>query len=431
MGLKGYKLSLSKQGEMVSVIELNQTKYELTGLESNATYDVTIIAVDNFGNESEVSETCTFTTREQDVVPEQKLTVCVEATEGGTVTGAAEVVKGASVTVCATVNAGYEFDGWYNALDEKVSDSLEYTFTVEENTALVAKFVLVNMGPAGVGAEVLGYTLSLEGNIGVNFYLKLSEEVIKDTGAYMNFSLNGKDHSKVYVKDAELTTVNDTECYAFKCNVPVKDMDTDIKAQIVLSDGSKGSEHSYTIEKYADYILNGNYNEKTKELVEAMSDFGDYASIYFENGIKDEVSEEMLAVTEETLETFKATLSVSDIYYGSSLLLKSETVLRHYFSEKVQVVKVQVGDKIVEGEEAYKVVEKGNLYYVEYTGIPAHKLGEDITITVNTTAGEFTITYNPLSYAYIALSRDDVSENLRNLMRAMYLYYDVAQKYPR
>jgi len=65
MGLKGYKLRVNKQGEDATVTEINQTTYELTGLESNTTYEVSVIAVDNFDNESEVSETYTFTTRNE------------------------------------------------------------------------------------------------------------------------------------------------------------------------------------------------------------------------------------------------------------------------------------------------------------------------------------------------------------------------------
>ena len=349
-------------------------------------------------------------------IPEQKMVVYVEATEGGTVTGAAEVKAGTSVTVTATANTGYRFDGWYDLVGTKVSEDTEYTFDVQKNTALVAKFALANMGPNGVGAELVGYTLSLEGNIGVNFYLKLSEEVLADAGAYMNFTLNGKDHSKVYMKDAQVVTVNDMECYAFKCNVPVKDMDTEIEAQIVLADGSKGPKHTYTIEKYAEYIRDNkeDYSEKAIELVEAMGDFGDFAAAYFAEETVAEIPEEMLAVTAETLEDYKAVLpeDKDGIYYGSSLLLKSETVLRHYFTEEV------------EGS-----VKKGDLYYIERTGIPAHKLGEEITTTITTTKGDMEITYSPLSYAYTALSREGVDENLTSLMRAMYLYYQAAQGY--
>ena len=264
------------------------------------------------------------------------------------------------------------------------------------------------------GVKMSGYTLSLEGNIGVNFYVTLSEAVLADAGAYMNFTVGDKKTSPVYVADADIEEVNGVNYHVFKCMVPVKDMDTEIKAQIVLSGDRKGCAYTYTVEAYVDHILenSGSYYEETVELVEAMSDFGDYAATYFAEETKD-VTPEMAAVTSETLSTFAAALPVNDIYYGSSLSLKSETVLKHYFTERVEV-------------EGYEVLQKDGLYYIEHTGIPAHKLGDSITITVN---GDMEITYSPLSYAYIALSRGDVEESLTSLMRAMYLYYDAAQNY--
>ena len=264
----------------------------------------------------------------------------------------------------------------------------------------------------GVRTEVAGYTLSLEGTIGVNFHMLLGEEVLADAekGAYMNFTLDGKEHLKVPVTDA--TIGNETGYYVFKCTVPVKDMDTEITAQIVLSDGRKGLEYSYKVKDYADYILDGNgsYSEKTIELVEAMSEFGDYATAYFADetiGAAPEVTEEELT----DLATHQGVISndSNNCYNGSSLLLKSNTILRHYFTEKVT-------------EDA---VKKGDLYYIESEGIPAHKLGEEIVTEV----GGMEITYNPLSYAYIALTREDIDDNLKNLMHAMYLYYQAAQAY--
>ena len=117
----------------------------------------------------------------------------------------------------------------------------------------------------------------------------------------------------------------------------------------------------------------------------------------------------MKAVTAETLEDYQVELPTDSNYYGSSLLLKSDTIIRHYFTEKV----------------TDSAVKKGDLYYIELEGIPAHKLGTEIVTKV----GDMEITYSPLSYAYIALSRDGVNENLRSVMRAMYLYYEAAQAY--
>ena len=263
-----------------------------------------------------------------------------------------------------------------------------------------------------VKAKVIGYSLSLEGNIGVNYHMELGENVITDENAYMNFTLDGKQYMKVYLKEA---THKNEGYYVFKCTVPVKDMDKAIAAQIVLSDGRKSSVFTYKVKNYADYILANekDYSVETIELVSAMNDFGKYATTYFADGTLEE-TDAMKEVDASDLINYQATIpEIEDsIYYGSSLLLKSDTILRHYFKEKVEVA-------------GYEVLQKGNLYYIETKGIPAHELGDEIVITV----GDMEIAYSPLSYAYIALSRDNVDENLKGVMRAMYLYYEAAQDY--
>ena len=62
------------------------------------------------------------------------------ATEGGTVTGGGTVLDGESITLTATANEGYSFDGWYDG-DTKVCDTAE--FVVEdaaEDKTYTAKF---------------------------------------------------------------------------------------------------------------------------------------------------------------------------------------------------------------------------------------------------------------------------------------------------
>ena len=266
-----------------------------------------------------------------------------------------------------------------------------------------------------LGVKVLGYNLSLEGTIGVKFHMQLTEEVVNSTEAYMNFTLereSGNQTLKVLVADVEPVTANGITYYVFECPVPVKDMNTEIKAQIILSDDRKSAVYTYKVSEYADYILNNeeDYSEKTIELVEAMRNFGDYAETYFTGGSTAEIPEEMLAVTSETLAKYAGTFKETEdsTYYGSSLLLKSDTILRHYFTKEVE-----------------GATQKDDLYYIESEGIVAHLLGTNIVTKI----GDMEITYSPLSYAYIALSRENVDENLVNLMRAMYLYYEAAQDY--
>jgi len=265
----------------------------------------------------------------------------------------------------------------------------------------------------GISARLAGYSLSLEGNIGVNFYMELDESVLSDEMAYMQFTLDGKDVLTVMVSDVKenIAEVNGKTYYVFKYCVPVKDMQTEITAQMVLGDGSKGTLYTYTIEEYANYILDSEngYDGVTIALVNAMLNYGDYAKAYFA-GETLAGTEAMTEVTAEVLKKFEKYVmrDFTDIYYGSSLLLKSETILRHYFTEEV------------EGS-----TQKGELYYIDIPNIAAHRLHKDVIMDV----GEIQIIYSPLSYAYEVLSSEAVEDNLKNLMQAMYLYNEAAKEY--
>lgn len=93
-------------------------------------------------------------------------TVTATAGTGGTVTGGATVNENTQVTVTATVNNGYVFDGWYVG-NEKVSSNLAYTLEVTENVSLEARFTAIPTYTvavtAGDGGTVSGNVTVLEG----------------------------------------------------------------------------------------------------------------------------------------------------------------------------------------------------------------------------------------------------------------------------
>lgn len=267
----------------------------------------------------------------------------------------------------------------------------------------------------GIGASLAGYTLSLNGNIGVNFYMELDEAVAENADAYMQFTLNGKEYQQVKVSDAEEKEVNDKTYRVFKCGIPAKDMEKPITAQMVLDENSKGTVYNFTVKEYADYILdeNHNYNDATKAVVEAMLTYGEYAKAYFGKETLT-ATKEIANVTTETLKEYAAevtndgTRADNAPYYGSSLLLESEVVLRHYFTQAVE-----------------GAIQAGSYWYKDIANIPAHKLHEN---TVTTVEG-VTISYSPLSYAYAALKAGSYGESLENLVKAMYLYNRAACEY--
>lgn len=82
------------------------------------------------------------------VEPEQAGRVRVYVTalgNGGTVSGGGSFEIGASVTVVATPASGYQFQYWMlNGTQQRVSESASYTFTVQQQTDLVAVFDVIH-----------------------------------------------------------------------------------------------------------------------------------------------------------------------------------------------------------------------------------------------------------------------------------------------
>lgn len=67
------------------------------------------------------------------------VSVTADPAAGGSVSGGGTFNDGSNVTVTATVNQGYQFNGWFNGAN-KVSDNLSYQFVCTQNVSLTAKF---------------------------------------------------------------------------------------------------------------------------------------------------------------------------------------------------------------------------------------------------------------------------------------------------
>lgn len=91
-----------------------------------------------------LNKTYEFTAKKDEVltakfIRDERVNVEINAEEGGDVTGSGRYYKEESVTVKATPDKAYQFDGWY-VNDKKVSDETEYQFTATEDITLTAKF---------------------------------------------------------------------------------------------------------------------------------------------------------------------------------------------------------------------------------------------------------------------------------------------------
>jgi hypothetical protein len=87
---------------------------------------------------------------EQITVEPKTYTVLVSAGAGGTASGSGTYVENSNVTVIATANTNYTFDGWYESGAKVPSAGATYSFQATANRALQARFTYTASGMAKI-----------------------------------------------------------------------------------------------------------------------------------------------------------------------------------------------------------------------------------------------------------------------------------------
>lgn len=280
------------------------------------------------------------------------------------------------------------------------------------------------------------HSLTLNGDIGVNFYLELNDTIKQDTSAVLEFSINGKEVSSVKVSEAikngsievKDTTGVSHACYKFSCNINAKQMTDTIQATLKTASGTWKEE--YSVQKYADEAKNGD-NEKLTSIVNAMLTYGAYAQKLFgyrTDTLAGGTLPSLPTVTVDELSSYAYKKSGSEenlMLDGSSLLLKDKTTIRIYY----QLKSGNISDYTfyVDGQ-VVTPTKSGNagLYYVEVKDIAAQDLGVVHTFRV----GSLSVTnFSALSYVKAVFEYDKSTEDNKNAMTALYLYYQAAKKY--
>ena len=278
---------------------------------------------------------------------------------------------------------------------------------------------------------------TLDGDIGLNYYIALPESVIDDEGEFVKFAVNGQD-TKVYVKDV---TAEENGTYKFTCWLTAKEMRDDVTFELYDGSGTlidiysnsgnkvEGASFDYSLETYLNTLSSDESGENValKDLADATRVNGAYAQNAFNHNADPNLNGSELAdVTVDTLETNKITKS-SDIPEGlklteMTLILETETTLRLYFKSD------NIGNytfRLDGADVTLNTIAEEGLYYVEIANISAKDLDTMHTLEIN---GECTLTFNALSYAYATVNAD-TNENICNVVKALYKYNDAANAY--
>lgn len=322
----------------------------------------------------------------------------------------------------------------------------------------------------------LSHSLTLAGDIGLNYYVSIPNPTADD---FMVFRY-GETEITAPIDLNRYTVKDGVVLYKFSCPLNSSQISVPVDATVWVAsyEGPEGGGTwepifgenfpgvfgkqlaPYSVNQYLEEISGleaYQNNAPLMELMRSISVYGYYAnellgtdpdfvqSVLFDDS-------DLTSFTLDTLTPYKQSieeLASSPIaYYGSSLVLRSETAIRHYFS--VDENQLQSEGRTLEdytflcegpdGEFELTPAPNGSFYYVEIPNIPSAKLGETYTVRVfapvadpDTDPLTAKWCYSGLSYAYKVLLTADqggsVTQAQVQIAQALALYYKSAKNY--
>ena len=274
----------------------------------------------------------------------------------------------------------------------------------------------------GAGVHLYGYTLSLAGDIGINYWMELNPEYV-NADNYMLFTVNGRTQK---VKVSEATAASNSKYKVFSCGVAAKEMTDTITAQFYLADGTAvGSAYNYTVRDYANYILtHDGYSQNTKNIVKKMLNYGACSQKYFKYHT-DSLANSVLSEDDR----YTSIASPNDVDYktdGSgcitpervSLSLDSTITLKLYFKNEDAEGKVFIrnGKTLTTAKShGYTVVFIDDITVLWLNSGVGFDVYENDTKLGN-------VEYSPAKYCKIVLSMDNdgnINDDLKRLVSAL------------
>lgn len=285
---------------------------------------------------------------------------------------------------------------------------------------------------------VMGYDLSLADNIQMNVYIYLTEDVKQDVQGYVTFSKPSGESKKCYIGDAKEKNenVNGKSCYVFECEVYAKEMADSIGVQVYngSNEGKLPDGVSVSVVNYASSIMNGQYDQKTKDLVQAMLNYGAYAQTFFGYNTETLANKnyELTLPTKARLidkldiEKYKPKVACyathGIVFEGCSLVLEDKIAVRFYFSFDNTATAAEKAKWI---KDLWLNEGQNGLYYYEHSERLAVANWDKM---VESALGDVSAMYSPLSYISEVLNYKS-SGALFDVVRAMYVYWESAQAY--
>ena len=288
--------------------------------------------------------------------------------------------------------------------------------------------------------SLYGRSITLKDNIDVNYYMEMSDSVFEHD-AYLEFKIGGQTY-KLNASDAAEVNENGKTLYKFSCPVNAAQMSDTIETRIVI-DNKTEEEYSYSVKEYATELLSksNEYPEETIKLVKALLNYGTAAQNFFKYNTDKPanagLSDTDKAVAAADFAAYKAVIKTDSAnsqsngltYYGSSLICKSEMTVRHYFmvNEGCDINNYKFSYVNAYGNEVSLTPKKASdgVYCVDINGIMARNLNSNYAckVTGKNKACIFELDYGPFSYSQKVINSGNSSDELKNLVNALYWYW--------
>ena len=288
--------------------------------------------------------------------------------------------------------------------------------------------------------SLYGRSITLKDNIDVNYYMEMSDSVFEHD-AYLEFKIGGQTY-KLNASDAAEVNENGKTLYKFSCPVNAAQMSDTIETRIVIDNNTK-EEFSYSVKEYATELLSksNEYPAETIKLVKALLNYGTAAQNFFKYNTDKPanagLSDTDKAVAAADFAAYKAVIKTDSAnsqsngltYYGSSLICKSEMTVRHYFmvNEGCDINNYKFSYVNADGNEVSLTSKKASdgVYCVDINGIMARNLNSNYAckVTGKNKTCIFELDYGPFSYSQKVIDSGNSSEELKNLVNALYWYW--------
>ena len=286
------------------------------------------------------------------------------------------------------------------------------------------------------------HSVTLSGQIGVNFYLELPElKGVDWNESYMVFTVNGISSTAAFNSEFKNSS---GKYYGFTCSINSVQMAEPITAEYHYGNEQVVTE-SYSISQYLDAFDENKtkLNAYMVAVVESMADYGHYIQPFLsaENGwtIGDQYAEMThyyttaeynIAEVKEAVSGYAAvrenkSTDIEKINY--SLVLDSETSIRVFFTPAAGFKGTVTAT--VDGKPAAIEQQSDGRYMVRIPNISAHKLGTTYTVVVTTEGGTATAKLSAMSYVKEMMDAYTGKPAYLKAAASLYYYYHAAYEY--